>query len=121
MFNINAPAPCPKCDGKACVECGWTGSLNGYMIEQTHRKLEAMYPQPNAHDELNGGDTTMTLTIECRRRKQCGYVTDIETTSQTNPRRCPKCGGVLVLGNSNTPLYNKSGEYNLDWASLTQS
>ena len=42
------------------------------------------------------------MTIECVRRKKCGYITDIEITSETNPDFCPKCGGRLVIAGTNT-------------------
>jgi len=35
-------------------------------------------------------------TIECR-DEGCGYCTDIETSSETNPRFCPRCGGELFV------------------------
>jgi protein-arginine kinase activator protein McsA len=35
------------------------------------------------------------ITIECRRKKSCGWITDIEETSETNPNICPNCGGGL--------------------------
>lgn len=34
----------------------------------------------------------MPITIRC---ESCGYTTDIEITSDTNPIRCPACGGEL--------------------------
>jgi uncharacterized paraquat-inducible protein A len=34
----------------------------------------------------------MVVTVECR---ECGYITDFETLSETNPSRCPKCQGTL--------------------------
>ena len=34
----------------------------------------------------------MTITVECNQTKRCGWITDIETLSETNPKRCPKCG-----------------------------
>jgi len=34
----------------------------------------------------------MIKTVEC---VDCGYITDIETTSETNPSICPECGGAL--------------------------
>lgn len=41
------------------------------------------------------------ITVECRRRKTCGYCTDLETFSKTNPRKCPQCGGILVVSGTN--------------------
>lgn len=35
------------------------------------------------------------MTIHCT-DPSCGYCTDIETTSDTNPRHCPECGEPLV-------------------------
>jgi len=33
---------CPECEGTGCVDCGWTGSLKGYMetaiIEKSNSK-----------------------------------------------------------------------------------
>jgi hypothetical protein len=49
----------------------------------------------------------MTLTVTCN----CGWCTDIETTSETNPHHCPECYGVIMLGLTDEPLYI-SGELN---------
>ena len=44
-----------------------------------------------------------TQTIDCR-DEGCTFSTDIETTSETNPRFCPRCGGVLYISGMPTTL-----------------
>lgn len=52
----------------------------------------------------------MSVTIEC---DKCGYCTDIELTSDTNPTGCPKCDdGELMISGTDQPLYGDDGEYN---------
>lgn len=52
----------------------------------------------------------MSITITCSKPKRCGFTTDIELTSDTNPFCCPDCGGELLVGN--IKLYGRDGEYN---------
>jgi DNA-directed RNA polymerase subunit RPC12/RpoP len=52
----------------------------------------------------------MVHTVECRRRKTCGWCTDFESLSETNPNRCPTCGGTIVLAGTNTPYYDREGK-----------
>jgi len=47
------------------------------------------------------------VTIIC----DCGYCTDISLISETNPRRCSKCGGELKISGTDDPVY-VDGEYN---------
>ena len=53
----------------------------------------------------------MAITVGCK----CGWLTDIELISETNPHRCPKCGGTIMLNGydelSDEPLYVE-GVYN---------
>ncbi len=48
----------------------------------------------------------MTITIICGRdgsgEDGCGYCTDVEEISETNPTRCPKCGGSLYIEGTTT-------------------
>ena len=41
------------------------------------------------------------ITVTCK----CGWTTDAELTSTTNPNRCPKCGGEIEIGETGEPLY----------------
>jgi len=47
----------------------------------------------------------MAITVGC----ECGWTTDIELTSETNPYHCPKCGGEIRLAGGgellDAPLY----------------
>ncbi len=43
----------------------------------------------------------MAITVSC----ECGWCTDLELTSDTNPSRCPKCGGTIMLDGTDTPMY----------------
>ena len=43
----------------------------------------------------------MAITVYCK----CGWCTDIELTSESNPHRCPECGGEILLNGTETPLY----------------
>jgi ribosomal protein S27E len=38
-------------------------------------------------------DNSTTLTVKC---SECGWITDLNTLSETNPTCCPECGGSLV-------------------------
>jgi hypothetical protein len=55
----------------------------------------------------------MAVTVGC---KGCGWTTDIELTSETNPCDCPKCGGDIYISGqdelSDDPLYGDDGELN---------
>jgi len=48
------------------------------------------------------------ITVNCA---DCGWTTDLELTSDTNPSRCPKCGGTIVIAGTDEPLY-VGGELN---------
>ncbi len=54
----------------------------------------------------------MAITVGC---VDCGWVTDIELISETNPHHCPECGGEIMLCGQNElsedPLY-VDGELN---------
>ena len=54
----------------------------------------------------------MAITVGCK----CGWLTDIELTSDTNPGSCPECGGEIMLNGggmlSGEPLYGDDGEHN---------
>lgn len=52
----------------------------------------------------------MSTTITCN-DTDCGYTTDIELISETNPKRCPECGDILMIDGIDKPLY-VNGEYN---------
>lgn len=43
----------------------------------------------------------MAITVECI---ECGYITDLEETSETNPRHCPKCAGELWICGTETNI-----------------
>jgi hypothetical protein len=49
------------------------------------------------------------MTIECH---DCGFCTDVEVTSNTNPATCPECGGELFAAGTDIPLYGEDGEIN---------
>jgi hypothetical protein len=46
----------------------------------------------------------MATQINCK-DNACGYTTDIELSSKTNPTRCPKCGEELLISCIGDPLY----------------
>ncbi len=50
----------------------------------------------------------MSTTIECK----CGFCTDVEETSETNPSHCPKCGGDLFY--AGTDLEFPEPKFDLD-------
>jgi uncharacterized paraquat-inducible protein A len=43
-------------------------------------------------NEAENGNTVQTITCA----NACGWSTDVETTSDTNPALCPRCGGEIV-------------------------
>jgi DNA-directed RNA polymerase subunit RPC12/RpoP len=45
-------------------------------------------------EELTTKMSDTRFTVECR---DCGFVTDMDTLSQTNPKHCPECGSHLFL------------------------
>lgn len=47
----------------------------------------------------------MATLITCKEDATCGYSTDIELSSNTNPSICPKCGGELLISCIGDPLY----------------
>lgn len=49
-------------------------------------------PEPADQDDEATGCTVQTITCAA----ECGYSTDVETTSDTNPVVCPRCGGELI-------------------------
>lgn len=65
------------------------------------------------NNHTNQEEQMSTITVECRRRKTCGYCTDLSTFSKTNPRKCPDCGGVLVVSGTNIDylVYLESDEF----------
>ena len=53
----------------------------------------------------------MPITVGCK----CGWCTDLELTSETNPTCYPECGGEIMLSGaelSDIPLYGDDDEYN---------
>lgn len=42
------------------------------------------------------------ITVTC---SDCDWTTDLELTSETNPTRCPKCGGTIMIACTDEPLY----------------
>ncbi len=52
------------------------------------------------------------ITVECSRKKRCGWITDLEETSETNPSICPKCGGTIMIAGTNQEFADY--EYNTE-------
>jgi len=78
----------------------------GAELKQWFMKSPTYNPAAIPESELAGiemknteGQNT-TITVEC---KKCGWITDMETTSETNPTHCPKCGGELVNAYTGEP------------------
>lgn len=49
----------------------------------------------------------MSVTLEC---SQCDFISDFEETSETNPRDCPQCSGVLFYAGTDSP-YLRDGMF----------
>lgn len=56
---------------------------------------------------LTKEDSRMTKTIICT---DCGWTTDIETTSNANPHVCPKCQGAIVDAGTGEPVVVESSD-----------
>lgn len=44
------------------------------------------------------------MTVKTIKCTDCDWITDIETTSDTNPRHCPKCGAEYVDAYTGEPI-----------------